>query len=78
MKQQTNEFESAAAILQAEHWRNLAKARIEAIYPVYRQLNLLRAGTDEEKAKMSTFIDACRTWSNGESPDPAALEAIQP
>lgn len=58
--------------------RRAAEDKIIEAYPVYRQLNILRAGTDEEKAAMSAFIDACRAWSNGEAPDPAALEAIQP
>lgn len=69
---------TALAVLRADHNRNLARARIEAVYPVHKQLNILRAGTDEEKAKMSVFIDAVREWSNGENPDTAALEAIQP
>lgn len=58
--------------------RRAAEAKIEAVYPIYRQLNILRVGTPEEIAAMGAFIDACRTWSNGESPDPAALEAILP
>lgn len=51
---------------------------IERHYPPYKQINILRSGTDAEKASMGDFIDRCRAWSNGESQDPAALEAIQP
>lgn len=58
--------------------REMAGKKIEAHYPTYKQLNLLRSGTKVEKDKMDTFINACRDWSNGENPDPAALEAIQP
>ena len=58
--------------------RQLCAAHIEHNYPTYKQLNLLRSGTKAEKDKMDTFINACRDWSNGENPDPAALEAIQP
>ena len=58
--------------------RRLCAVHIERHYPTYKQLNLLRSGTKAEKDKMDTFINACRDWSNGENPDPAALEAIQP
>lgn len=58
--------------------REMARIKIERHYPTYKQLNILRAGTDEEKTQMGTFIDAVRAWSNGESPVPAELEAIQP
>lgn len=62
----------------AQETRDMAKTKIEANYPTYKQLNLLRSGTQSEKDKMDAFINACRDWSNGENPDPAALEAIQP
>ncbi len=58
--------------------RSLCAAHIERYYPIYRQFNLLRSGSEDEKRKMGAFIDACRDWSNGEKPDPAALKAIQP
>lgn len=51
---------------------------IERHYPTYKQLNIMRLGAAEEVAKMGTFIDACRDWSNGDNPDPAALAAITP
>lgn len=58
--------------------RRLCGEHIERHYPTYKQLNILRAGTAAEKTKMGAFIDACRTWSNGENPDPVALEKITP
>jgi len=58
--------------------RRAAETKIEVVYPIYRQLNILRVGTPDEIANMGTFIDACRAWSNSDNPDPAALEAIQP
>lgn len=65
-------------ILVAQQNRYLCKAKIDAHYPTHKQLNLLRSGTKAEKDKMDAFINACRDWSNGENPDPAVLEAIQP
>ena len=56
--------------------RDLCSAYIERTYPVYMQLNILRSGTKDEKAKMDAFIDACRAWSNGTNPDPANLQKI--
>lgn len=53
-------------------------AHIESHYPIYRQLNILRAGEAEEIARMGAFIDACRAWSNGDHPDPAVLAALAP
>lgn len=69
---------TARAKVIAEEARRLAGEHINKYYPTYKQLNLLRSGTKAEKDKMDTFINACRDWSNGENPDPAALEAIQP
>jgi len=53
-------------------------AHIESHYPIYRQLNIMRCGEPKEIARMGAFIDACRAWSNSDSPDPAALAAIVP
>ena len=58
--------------------RERCGAYINQIYPAYKQLNVLRTGTQVEKDQMSAFIDACRVWSNGDNPDPVALAAIQP
>ncbi|MGQ0710045.1 MAG: hypothetical protein ACT4NV_09885 [Rhodoferax sp.] len=64
--------------LSAAGARKHCAAHIERYYPAHKQLNTLRKGDATEVAKMGAFIDACRAWSNGEAPDPAALEAIQP
>ncbi|MBM2883171.1 hypothetical protein JFK97_02095 [Chromobacterium phragmitis] len=58
--------------------RRLCDDRINRYYPVWQQLNILRSGTTEEQATMDQFINACRAWSNGDQPDPAELEKIQP
>ena len=70
--------DAAVADANAGIARRRCAAHIERHYPTYKQLNLLRNGTNDEKDKMGAFINACRDWSNGENPDPAALEAIQP
>lgn len=70
--------QKSATALKVHQTRVRCAAHIERHYPTYKQLNLLRSGTKAEKDKMDTFINACRDWSNGENPDPAALEAIQP
>jgi len=62
----------------ADETREMARVKIEHHYPTYKQLNILRAGTEAEIGQMGTFIDAVRAWSNGENPGPAELEAIQP
>ncbi|UGA38919.1 hypothetical protein JOS77_04340 [Chromobacterium haemolyticum] len=61
-----------------EEARELCDARINALYPAWQQLNILRSGSKEEQARMGKFIDACRGWSNSEHPDPSELESIQP
>ena len=58
--------------------RQRCRAHIVAAYPEWRQSNILRAGIPEEKTRMGQFIDACRAWSNGATPDPTALATIQP
>jgi hypothetical protein len=60
------------------HARELCTHHIRGHYPEYKQLNILMSGDEAEKSKMSTFIAACRAWSNGDNPDPAALAAITP
>ncbi|MGQ0710351.1 MAG: hypothetical protein ACT4NV_11445 [Rhodoferax sp.] len=64
--------------LSAAGARKHCAAHIERHYPTYKQLNVLRSGDPAAIAAMGTFIDLCREWSNGEQPDPAELEAIQP
>ncbi|WP_199154422.1 hypothetical protein [Chromobacterium sp. ASV23] len=51
---------------------------IVQVYPLWRQMNILREGTQVEKDAMSNFINACRQWSNGSSPDPFQLWRIHP
>lgn len=58
--------------------RRLCAEHITVHYPEWKQLNLLRAGTKAQKDQMTTFIDACRAWSNAEKPSLADLAAIQP
>ena len=58
----------------------IAGKKITAVYPEYKQLNILRNGTTEQQTAMTTFIDAVRNWANSENPDPwdGVLDAIQP
>ena len=53
-----------------------AFAHIDATYPQWKQSNITRIGTDEQKATMTTFIDAVRAWANGDDPQHADLVAI--
>jgi len=64
--------------INADVIRRMCGAHIERHYPTYKQLNLMRSGTKAERDKLDAFINACRDWSNGENPDPASLEGIQP
>lgn len=72
------EYSQVTLQLEPHEAAALAGDYIERDYPQHKQLNLLRAGTAEEIARMGAFIDAVRAWSNGPAPDPSALEAIQP
>jgi len=59
--------------------RDLAYQHIIKYYPEWRQLNVMRNGTQEENSKMSAFIDLCRAWSNDPSNiDPFGLDNIKP
>jgi hypothetical protein len=59
--------------------RDLAARQILKYYPEWRQLNIIRTGTEEEKTQMSEFIDACRAWSNDASNvDPFGLDDLTP
>lgn len=58
--------------------RDTCAAYIHRHYPVHVQLNVLRTGSEDERKKMSVFIDACRTWSNQTSATSAELEKIKP
>lgn len=57
-----------------------AGQHIEASYPQWKQSNIIQAG-GAELTKMTTFINAVRTWSNQDPlPNPwdGTLEAITP
>ena len=58
----------------------IAGKKITSVYPEYKQLNILINGTDDEKTKMQTYIDAVRAWANSTSPDPwdGTLDGINP
>jgi hypothetical protein len=59
--------------------RSLAQRQIFKYYPDWRQLDVMRRGTEAEKATMDTFIDACRDWSNDSSNnDPFGLDSVEP
>jgi hypothetical protein len=59
--------------------RDLAARQILLYYPAWRQLNILRTGTEQEQIKMSQFIDACRSWSNdSNNVDPFGLDDLRP
>ncbi|KMN36402.1 hypothetical protein VI26_06745 [Chromobacterium sp. LK1] len=58
--------------------RDACAAYIHRYYPVHVQLNVLRTGSEDERKKMSVFIDACRVWSNQKSATSAELEKIKP
>tara|TARA_R110000868_G_scaffold368266_1_gene631323 strand:- start:41 stop:403 length:363 start_codon:yes stop_codon:yes gene_type:complete len=48
----------------------IAGLKIKSVYPEYKQLNILRIGSQEEINAMNAFIDAVRAWANSENPDP--------
>lgn len=58
----------------------IAGEYIKKYYPEYKQLNIIRTGSDSEKLTMNTFIDTVRAWANSSNPDPwsGALEQIIP
>lgn len=58
----------------------IAGEKIRAAYPDYKQLNILREGSDADKAAMNTFINAVRAWANSENPNPwdGTLDSITP
>ena len=58
----------------------IAGKKITSVYPEYKQLNIIRNGTDAQRATMQTYIDAVRAWANSADPDPwdGSLDAITP
>lgn len=64
-----------------EEINQFAQDHIYKYYPLWKQSNISREGTEEQKNTMSTFINAVRDWSN-QSPLPdgfdGSLELITP
>lgn len=58
--------------------RMVAQHKITGQYPVWKQVNILRAGTKSEQTKMGTFVDAVRNWSNDPKSTLKQLEKIKP
>lgn len=57
---------------------NRCELHITEFYSVGKQLTVERVGTDNEKATMHNFIDACRAWANSEHSKPKDLYLIKP
>jgi hypothetical protein len=60
---------------------DFAQKQIHKYYPAWKQSNILRDGTAEQKNEMGVFIDSVRNWSNQSTPpDPldGSLELIIP
>lgn len=72
------EVDAAVAEARAEQARLIASQKINGAYPLWKQMNIMLGGADAERQQMAAFINAVRAWSNGDHPDPSALEAIQP
>lgn len=58
--------------------RAAAQAHIVAVYPLWKQLNIVREGNASAVAAMGRYIDACRAWSNDDDAGSAALNDILP
>lgn len=56
--------QNASITFDAHEAAQYAGIYIERFYPVYRQLNILRAGSKAERDQMDMFIEACRAWAN--------------
>lgn len=66
----------AAAALETVNKK--ANKHIVAAYPEWKQLNLMRVGTAQEKDKMDVFIGAVQAWANSAEPADADLLIITP
>jgi hypothetical protein len=51
---------------------------INRFYPVYKQLNILRSGSEAEQQQMDAFIEACRAWANSGAPVLSGVSKIVP
>ncbi|WNO10552.1 hypothetical protein [Teredinibacter sp. KSP-S5-2] len=58
--------------------RILAQQKIIDVYPLWKQMNILRNGTEVEQTTMGRFIDAVRTWSNNPKSTVKQLDKIVP
>lgn len=74
----TDEVDAAITEARTEQARLLATQKINDAYPLWKQMNILMAGSDSERQQMTAFISAVRTWSNQAEPNLAELEAITP
>jgi len=54
-----------------------AYTHIDKSYPQWKQANITRIGTAEQKTAMDTFIDAVRDWANSDDPIQTDLTAIK-
>jgi hypothetical protein len=45
-----------------------ATNHIYKYYPIWKQVNIDRSGSDEEKNKMVDFINRVKEWTNSENP----------
>ena len=66
------------AVDAANAQRAAVHAHIIAVYPLWKQLNILREGNASDVATMGRFIDACRAWSNNDNVSRDKLNEILP
>ena len=69
-------IESAKAAKIAEI-KKLTGKHIKALYPKQKQLNIIRAGTPEELAAMTAFIDPARDASNAAEEDVVLKDTLE-
>jgi hypothetical protein len=61
-----------------EQLQAAARLHITDVYPVWKQLNIMRSGDQKEIDKMGRFIDAVRKWSNDPKAKMTDLKNIKP
>ena len=71
-------FDYANVILSLADINDSCQQYITRYYPVGKQLTIERVGSEAEKGKMHTFIDACLVWANQENPRMDDLLKITP
>ena len=72
------EFDYSNDVLSLKDINDRCESHITTYYPIGKQLTIDRLGTNEEKTRMYTFIDACRAWANSEHPKLKELYVIEP